>query len=221
MSHAAPSRTCVVYCNAATNGASTSASSQTRRDLQSAKAATWPVRIHSNRQGGVVCLPSDMLMCRLAAVFTSAETAVCLHTLLNHRSACKSCSSPVRLHTLAHYCRHNTTHLSKACGSLEARLSTPTSRCCTYIGAAAMERAPLAYSARQSAKWGPLQCVGQHVGGVRSVRQHRAQQRWLQQQQGNDSRRGCVMGRATHAHTSSSNSSSSSSSSRAPAHWFS
>lgn len=60
-------------------------------------------------------------------------------------------------------------HLSNACGSLEARLSTPTSRCCTYIGAAAMERAPLSYSARQSAKWGPLLWQGK-VKRVRSGR---------------------------------------------------
>ena len=56
-------------------------------------------------------------------------------------------------------------HLSNACGSLEARFSTPTSRCCTYIGAAAMERAPLLYSARQSAKWGPLH-LGRRAGSV-------------------------------------------------------
>ena len=76
---------------------------------------------------------------------------------------CAGPASPLRRRSPC-VAAHRPTHLSKACGSLEARLSTPTTRCCTYMGAAAMERAPPSYSSRQSAKWGPL-----HGGGRASV----------------------------------------------------
>lgn len=161
-----PSRTCVVYCSAATNGASTSASSQTRRDLQ-VQGSTMAGEDSQQQAGVVPCVYPRTCSC--AAWLLSSPQ-------LTRPPICAPSLPPGRLRTLLPHYRHTTTHLSNACGSLEARLSTPTSRCCTYIGAAAMERAPLAYSARQSAKWGPLQCVGQHVGGVRSVRRHRAQQ---------------------------------------------
>lgn len=111
-------RTCVVYCSAATNGASTRASSQTRRDLQTGHA-------QGRRLACDGTLPTPAAACSCPASRTQLQLS------------CLPCK-----HASLHYAAVACPHLSKACGSLEARLSTPTTRCCTYIGAAAMERAP-------------------------------------------------------------------------------